>query len=473
MQKPPTRTISAGQDPSSSGSPSGRGGKTAGPALAEPGGCAAAGAADAAAAALAADAVGAGSTAAPPGMAAPACALPAGAGAAGADTAAADAAEGPGDAAEAEAAASPATAAGAARSAPCAVRASPEASTFFAALPLPSFGAAQAVSQPRAASRPGCARPGRRRGSEDLFDRRARRRSQGGADGTRRSVHAPGALLGSIAVRSAAWKRRVAFHEAGHALVALSVDHADPVHRVTIIPRLIGALGATLRLPTEDRYLMTRDELRDRLCVMLGGRIAEELCCDDLSTGVQSDLERATATARQMVCRSGMSDVLGPLTSGRPVGARFLDTPVSLGEERNVSEETARAIDAEVRAAVTATYERGRAVLRERLQVLHRIAERLLERETIEAELEVLVRVEVAPARDGALEKGRAASSQPHLDAGGLRDALGLTACAPSLYDGAHEDERVASMDRWPRRRGGIRMRSGARPGRLQGCRAR
>ncbi|MGK3984670.1 ATP-dependent zinc metalloprotease FtsH [Sorangium sp. So ce136] len=212
-------------------------------------------------------------------------------------------------------------------------------------------------------------------------------------------------------------KRRVAFHEAGHALVALSVAHADPVHRVTIVPRSIGALGATLQLPTEDRYLMTRDELRDRLCVMLGGRIAEELCCDDISTGAQNDLERATETARQMVCRFGMSDVLGPLTFGRPVGARFLDSPVSLGEERNFSEETARAIDAEVRAAVTAAYERGRALLKERLQVLHRIAERLLEREALErADLEAIVRGQGAPGRDGALarrgalEEGRAAS---------------------------------------------------------------
>ncbi|MGK4001255.1 ATP-dependent zinc metalloprotease FtsH [Sorangium sp. So ce1036] len=198
-------------------------------------------------------------------------------------------------------------------------------------------------------------------------------------------------------------KRRVAFHEAGHALVALSVEHADPVHRVTIIPRSIGALGATLQLPTEDRYLMTRGELRDRLCVMLGGRIAEELCCKDISTGAQNDLERATETARQMVCRFGMSDALGPLTFGRPAGARFLDSPVSLGEERNFSEETARAIDAEVRATVTAAYERSRAVLKERLPVLHRIAERLLERETLDrSDLEAIVRAQGAPARDGA-----------------------------------------------------------------------
>jgi cell division protease FtsH len=105
-------------------------------------------------------------------------------------------------------------------------------------------------------------------------------------------------------------KRRVAYHEAGHALVALSLPHADPVHRVTIIPRTIGALGATLQLPTEDRYLLTREELRDRICVMMGGRAAEELRFGDSSTGAQDDLERATATARQMVCRFGMSTVL-------------------------------------------------------------------------------------------------------------------------------------------------------------------
>src|SRR5204862_2065142 len=118
-------------------------------------------------------------------------------------------------------------------------------------------------------------------------------------------------------------KRRVAYHESGHAIIALSVAHADPVHRVTIIPRTIGALGATLQLPTEDRYLMLRAELRDRICVMLGGRAAEEIALADVSTGAQNDLERATETARQMVCRFGMSEKLGAQTFGRPMGARF------------------------------------------------------------------------------------------------------------------------------------------------------
>jgi len=188
-------------------------------------------------------------------------------------------------------------------------------------------------------------------------------------------------------------RRRVAYHEGGHTLVAMSVKHADPVHRVTIIPRSIGALGATLQLPTEDRYLMTREELRDRICVMLGGRAAEELVCDDISTGAQNDLERATETARQMVCRFGMSERLGPVTFGRPVGMRFLEMPVSLGEERNFSEETARAIDAEVRSIIEAQHGRARQILEQRREVLEEIAKRLLVEETLEREaLEELAR---------------------------------------------------------------------------------
>ncbi|HEX2570985.1 MAG TPA: ATP-dependent zinc metalloprotease FtsH [Polyangia bacterium] len=202
-------------------------------------------------------------------------------------------------------------------------------------------------------------------------------------------------------------KRRVAFHEAGHTLVALSVEHADPVHRVTIIPRSIGALGATLQLPTEDRYLMTREELKDRICVMLGGRAAEEIVCDSVSTGAQNDLERATETARQMVCRFGMSEKLGPQTFGRPVGARFLDTPVSLGEERNFSEDTARAIDGEVRTLIEAAHARARHILTERRPVLEEIAARLLTAETIErAELD---RIAGSRAPDKAKDKAAAA----------------------------------------------------------------
>ncbi len=179
-------------------------------------------------------------------------------------------------------------------------------------------------------------------------------------------------------------RKRVAYHEGGHALVAMSVDHADPVHRVTIIPRSIGALGVTLQLPTEERYLMTREELLDRICVMLGGRAAEEIVCGNLSTGAQNDLERATETARQMVCRFGMSATFGAQTFGKPSGSRFLDMPVSFGEERNFSEQTAQAIDAEIHQLLKQEHERALRVIQERRDVLETMAERLLEVETLD-----------------------------------------------------------------------------------------
>ncbi len=106
-------------------------------------------------------------------------------------------------------------------------------------------------------------------------------------------------------------KEIVAFHESGHAIVAESVEHADPVHKISIIPRGIAALGYTQQQPTEDRYLMTRSELTDRLAVLLGGRVAEELVFDEISTGAQNDLQRATDIARSMVTEYGMSDLLG------------------------------------------------------------------------------------------------------------------------------------------------------------------
>jgi cell division protease FtsH len=210
-------------------------------------------------------------------------------------------------------------------------------------------------------------------------------------------------------VMTDAEKRRVAYHESGHTLVALSVKHADPVHRVSIIPRSIGALGTTLQLPTEDRYLITRDELLDRICVMLGGRASEELVFEDVSTGAHNDLERATETARQMVCRFGMSETLGPVTFGRPAGPQFLQAPVALGEERNYSEDTARTIDAEVRHLIDEAHERARAILSDRHATLERIAEKLLERETLDYdELQALIREPTPVARAERSEPGRA-----------------------------------------------------------------
>ena len=185
-------------------------------------------------------------------------------------------------------------------------------------------------------------------------------------------------------------KRRVAYHESGHALVALSVDRANPVHRVTIIPRSIGALGVTLQLPTEDRYLVTKADLLDRICVMFGGRVAEQLVCGDISTGAHDDLARATETARQMVTRLGMSEKLGAMTFGRQQTSRFLE---GMGmEERTYSEETARAIDAEVRALLDGQLRRATEILTRDREVLERMTRRLIEVETLDrAELESIV----------------------------------------------------------------------------------
>ncbi len=182
-------------------------------------------------------------------------------------------------------------------------------------------------------------------------------------------------------VMTDAEKRRVAVHEAGHALVALTVKNADPVHRVTIIPRSIGALGATLQLPTHERYLMGREEIRDRLCVLLGGRSAEELLCGDDSTGAADDLERATDLAREMVCRFGMTEALGPVHWARQPATLFGSSGDLSG---GFSEETACAIDREVRAILETEHDRAHAVLSGRSAALEAIAAELLARETLD-----------------------------------------------------------------------------------------
>jgi cell division protease FtsH len=178
-------------------------------------------------------------------------------------------------------------------------------------------------------------------------------------------------------------KRRVAYHEAGHALVALSVDHAAPVYRVSIIPRSVGALGHTLQLPTEERYLMTVPELEDQITVMMGGQAAEESIYDGVtSTGAGDDLQRASELVRQMVTRFGMSERLGHLTYGPPENGpspRFPFAPA----ERNYSEKTSEMIDAEVRRISDDLFERARTILGRRRVELEQLASELTERETL------------------------------------------------------------------------------------------
>ncbi|NPV58819.1 MAG: ATP-dependent zinc metalloprotease FtsH [Actinobacteria bacterium] len=181
-------------------------------------------------------------------------------------------------------------------------------------------------------------------------------------------------------------RRVVAFHEVGHALAASLLEHADPVHRITVIPRGIGALGMTMQLPEEDRYIMTRPELEDRLAVLLGGRIAEEVIFGEVSTGAQNDLEKATILARKMVEDYGMSDRIGPVTLGLERGARLLMGEFSYGKEANYSEATAELIDQEVKGIIMRNYGRVKSLLEERRELLEEIAELLLDKETLEGE---------------------------------------------------------------------------------------
>jgi cell division protease FtsH len=176
----------------------------------------------------------------------------------------------------------------------------------------------------------------------------------------------------------------VAYHEAGHALVAASSPHADPVHRISIIPRGIAALGYTLQLPTEDRYLVTRAELLDKLAVLFGGRAAEELIFQEISTGGHNDLQRAADIARRMVMEYGMSAKFGPLAFDTKRGPVFLDGTTAGAKE--YSEETARDIDEEVARITRETYARVQELLARRRGDLERLARRLLETEVLEGE---------------------------------------------------------------------------------------
>jgi cell division protease FtsH len=178
-------------------------------------------------------------------------------------------------------------------------------------------------------------------------------------------------------------KETVAYHEAGHALVAESRPNADRVSKVSIIPRGVAALGYTLQTPTEDRYLMRRAELLDRIDVMLGGRVAEEIVFGDISTGAQNDLQRATDLARHMVTQYGMSETLGLVTFEEPRTNPFLNV-AGTAAGREYSEKTAQTIDDEIRAIVRDARERARDTLTKRRAALDALAKVLLEKEVID-----------------------------------------------------------------------------------------
>ena len=180
-------------------------------------------------------------------------------------------------------------------------------------------------------------------------------------------------------------KEIVAYHECGHTIVAELLPTTDPVHRVSIIQRGIAALGYTLQLPTEDRYLMTRADLLDKLCVMLGGRAAEELIFGEVSTGAQNDLQRAAGIARSMVTEYGMTEKFGPLTFEKERRPMFLDLGLPNGH-RDYSEDTAREIDQEVRQLIDGSYAKVKEMLTQNRERLGSLAKVLLEKETLEGE---------------------------------------------------------------------------------------
>ena len=177
-------------------------------------------------------------------------------------------------------------------------------------------------------------------------------------------------------------KKIVSYHESGHALVAALLQNTDPLHKVSIIPRGAAALGYTLQLPTEDKYLTTESEIQDSMSVLLGGRVAEEIIFNELSTGAQNDIEKVTKLARSYVCQFGMSSKLGPQTFGRQKGNVFLGH--DLVQEKEFSEKTAVTIDEEVKKIIMASNERARDVLVTNRDKLELLARTLEEKEILE-----------------------------------------------------------------------------------------
>ncbi len=178
-------------------------------------------------------------------------------------------------------------------------------------------------------------------------------------------------------------KHVTAIHEAGHALLTVLLEHADPIHRVTIIPRGM-ALGLTQQLPLDDKHNYSRAYLMDQIAILLGGRIAEEITSDSITTGAGNDLERATELGRRMVCEWGMSDAMGPLTFGKKEEHIFIGREIA--QHQDYSEDTALRIDQEVRRIVTDNYQRSTALLESKKSALTRIAEELLVREVLDGE---------------------------------------------------------------------------------------
>jgi cell division protease FtsH len=191
-------------------------------------------------------------------------------------------------------------------------------------------------------------------------------------------------------------RRIVAYHESGHALVASTLPGLDPVHKISIVQRGFGALGYTMQLPLEDRYLLTRSDLLNQLAVLLGGRTAEEIAIGEISTGAQNDLQRATDIARAMVTQFGMSDALGAINYDGQNRSKYLEIPLP-NDRGAYGEETAQLIDAEVKRIMTEAHDTARQVLTGRRRILESLTSRLLDKEVLDGdELRAIIAQEEA-----------------------------------------------------------------------------
>jgi cell division protease FtsH len=201
-------------------------------------------------------------------------------------------------------------------------------------------------------------------------------------------------------------KKSTAYHEAGHAIVASMTPGADPIHKVSIIPRGM-ALGLTQQLPIDERHTYSRAYLTNNITILMGGRVAEELVENELTTGAGNDIERATALARKMVCEWGMSEKLGPMTFGQKTEPIFLGR--DLNRHQDYSESTARDIDQEIREIIGASYSKAKDILGTNIAVLHKVAKTLLEKEVVDGAIIKRIIEEMNPS---------AAAADPAADAG-------------------------------------------------------
>jgi cell division protease FtsH len=229
---------------------------------------------------------------------------------------------------------------------------------------------------------------------------------------------------------SDAEKKNTAYHEAGHALVAALLPHADPLHKVTIIPRGM-ALGVTMQLPADDKHTYTRDFLESQIAIMMGGRLAEELFLGHMTTGAGNDIEQATELARRMVCDYGMSS-LGPLTFGKREEQIFLGREIA--QHRDYSEDTAIKIDQEIKRFVSEGYEKAKKILDENRETLCRIAEALLEREVLDAnEVRMIIQNIPLEEKAGSATSPKSGTSEPK------QVVQSLSPSVPSLVDKQRE----------------------------------